>query len=141
MSRRRVKWYTDFGGIDLPVLPQFCILTDRADGTLWFISHASNGLHLSINDATVFNKPSRTFAAFDEPYVPQDPRMRIFVRGGRIGYEIRELPQGVGDRDQMRIVSNRPDDEVVKLEVIQPANFNINNVGLLGVLAWEDSVV
>ena len=137
--RSRVKGYTDFGGIALPVLPQHCIFTDRDDGTLWLLGHSSDGLRITLNDATISVPLNRTFAAFDEPYVPTDPKMRIFVRGGRLGYEMRDLPQGEQDNDQMRLVSRRANENTQR-EMIKPLTFDINNVDFNGVLAWEDSV-
>ena len=139
MGRKQVKGYTDFGGIALPVVPQYCIFTDRADGTLWYIGHSSDGLTLTLNDATIGVTPKRIFAAGDEPYVPSDPRMRIFVRGGRIGYELRDMPQGEQDNDQMRMISRRASENVQR-EIVKPANFSEANVSANGVLAWEDSV-
>jgi len=140
MARDRVKGYTDFGGIALPVLPQYCIFTDRDDGTLWYISHSSDGLTIALNDATIGVVPKRIFAANDEAYLASDPRMRIFVRGGRIGYELRAMPQGEQDNDQMRIISRRANENVQR-EMVKPSNFSEANVSSNGVLAWEDSVV
>lgn len=139
MPRRRVKGYTDFGGIPLPVLPQYCIFTDRADGTLWHLGHSSNGLNIALNDATIGAVPKRIFAANDEPYLPSDPAMRIFVRGGRLGYEFRTLPQGEQDNDTMRLVSRRANENVQR-EMVKPSTFSLTNVGNRGVLAWQDNV-
>ena len=140
MSRRRVKGFTDFGGIQPPVLPQYLILTDRDDGTLWYLSHSSDGLTFAINDGTISIPLKRIFASFDEPYAKSNPRMRVFVRGGRLGYEIRELPQGEQDRDTMRLLTRRADENVQR-ELISPVDFSEANVDRKGVLAWEDSVV
>lgn len=139
MVRRRVRGYTDFGGIALPVLPQYCIFTDRADGTLWYLSHSSDGTRIALNDATIGLVPKRVFAANDEPYIGNNPRMRIFVRGGRIGYEINELDQGEQDKDVMRLISRRANEDVQR-EMISPTVFSEANVGFNGVLAWEDSI-
>ena len=139
MARRRVKGYTDFGGIPLPVLPQYCIFTDRADGTLWYLSHSSDGLNIALNDATIGVVPKRVFAANDEPYIGNNPRMRIFVRDGRIGYEIRELDQGEQDKDVMRLISRRANENVQR-EMVSPVVFSEANVSNNGVLAWEDSI-
>jgi hypothetical protein len=140
MSRRRVKGYTDFGGIQPPILQQYLILTDRDDGTLWYLSHSSDGTRLALNDGTISIPLKRVFAAFDEPFAKSNPRMRIFVRGGRLGYEIIELPQGEQDKDTMRLISRRADENVQR-ELISPADFSEANVSSKGVLAWEDSVV
>jgi len=143
MARKRVKGFTDFGSTQLPVLPQYVIFTDRADGTLWYLSHSNVGplgTCLSINDATISVPLKRVFAAFDEPYAARDPRIRIFIRGGRLGYEIRELPQGEQDRDTMRLISRRAN-ENLQHELISPVDFSEANVDRKGVLAWEDEVV
>ena len=140
MERKRVKGFTDFGSIQLPVLPQYTIFTDRADGTLWYISHNSDGTRLAINDGTISVPLKRVFNAFDEPYAKNNPRMRVFIRGGRLGYEIIELPQGQQDRDTMRLISRRANENVQR-EVISPVDFSEADVANKGVLAWEDSVV
>ncbi len=137
--RRQVNGFTDFGGITIPFLPQYCIFTDRADGTLWYLSHNSDGTRIGINDGTISIPLKRIFAAFDEPFAKNDPRMRIFVRGGRIGYERRELPQGEQDNDTMRLLSRRVNENVQR-EIISPVDFSESNVNNKGVLAWEDSI-
>lgn len=139
MARKRVKGYTDFGGIALPVLPQHTVFTDRDDGTLWYLGHSSDGLRISLNDATVSGEYKRVFAAYDEPFAENNPRIRIFVRGGRIGYEIIELEQGVTDKDTMRLVSRRGNENVTRALQVA-SSFSEANIGALGVLAWEDSV-
>ncbi len=143
MIRKQVKGYTDFGSIVLPVLPQYCIFTDRADGTLWYLSHSSDGTRIALNDGTISVPLKRIFAAFDEPYTQNNPRMRVFVRSGRIGYELRALPQGEQDNDTMRLLSRRVNENVQR-EMISPANFTeAHLLGITqrkGVLAWEDSI-
>jgi hypothetical protein len=47
----------------------------------------------------------RQYAAFQEPYLGENPRLRFFVRGGRVGVEVIDLPQGVADRDQAPITT------------------------------------
>ncbi len=140
MIRDRVKGYTDFGGIALPVLPQNVIFTDRADGTLWLLSHNSAGTRIAINDATISVPNKRVFAAFDEPYLKSNPRMRVFVRSATLGYEMRDLPQSEQGNDTMRLVTRRANENVQR-ELITPATFVEANVGFAGVLGWEDSVV
>ena len=137
--RKQVKGYTDFGGMVLPVLQQYCIFTDRDDGTLWYLSHSSDGLTLLLNDGTISVPFKRVFAAFDEPFAMDNPRMRIFVRDGRLGYELRALPQSERDNDTMRLLSRRANENVQR-ELISPVDFSEANVANKGVLAWEDSI-
>src|SRR5262245_52254782 len=106
MTRRTVQGYLDMGRIQIPPLPQNIILTDRADGTQWLLSHSDrtepssdgeghiaiiSNFHLTDSDYVIYG-------AYDEPVLKEDPRVRLIVRGGRLGYDIEELPRMVQDR-------------------------------------------
>lgn len=89
-----------------PPLPVFIVLTDRADGTLWVLTHDSTGEYVAINDEgllinsavspTLEFSDFRVFPAFEGPVVPDNPsnpigqkaaQKRLLVNGGYLGYE------------------------------------------------------
>ena len=85
------------GPIRIPGLPHFAVFEDRDDGTEWVLSFSTeeadgNTLHISINDEGLLrgNLPPRV----DYDFYPADEGcnigkgVRLFVRGGRLGYEI-----------------------------------------------------
>lgn len=89
-----------------PHLPLITVLVDRADGTDWYITHRRSDDRIGINSGAVprFHAGEvRRFPAYEEPYLPTNPTLRIFVRGGRLGYEVVPLERGVTDRDSGRV--------------------------------------
>lgn len=93
----RVTWsgYTDLGRIRIPPLPKWIALTDRADGTVWYLEFKTtqDGLgYIGIN--TQQPRPDRDwviFGPYDGPVITGDdthPDLRLLVRGGDLGYEI-----------------------------------------------------
>lgn len=85
------------GPIRIPPLPQFSVFEDRDDGTEWVLSFSleeadGNTLHISINDEGLLRGtlPPRV----DYHFYPAEEGcnlgngVRLFVRGGRIGYEM-----------------------------------------------------
>src|SRR3990167_3608969 len=110
---RRVRGHTDMGMIRIPALPQFIVMTDRADGKLWVLTHGSDGEHIAINDdLTVLDLGQRTWTSTtygpnDGPYLPTNPGVRLIVRAGRLGYEFITQDQGVSDQDQARLLTRR----------------------------------
>jgi len=93
-------WYgwSDLGPIQIPVLPPYIVLTDRADGTLWLLTwNATNqppvdGLgYVSIrNDGLPTGPRVQTYGPFDGPTVGSvkgNVAVRLFVRGGFLGYD------------------------------------------------------
>lgn len=73
---------------DLPAIIQF---TDRDDGKIWTLTHNEEEQRIGLTD----DPPSgwiagfvRRFDAYAEPSLPGLPHVRIFVRGGRLGYEV-----------------------------------------------------
>jgi hypothetical protein len=128
MKRRSVGGYLDMGRIRIPPLPASIVLTDRAEpcapgceeeqcldgcefaGKLWLLSYSTSlptftadGLgRISITDVLP-TQDYVVYPAYGEPYLTEEPRLRLIVRGGRIGYELVELGQGEIDRDQARL--------------------------------------
>lgn len=80
-------------GPRIPPLPQFVVFTDRDDGTEWVLSFAAvDGVtYISINDQALErnNLPDRVDAHYvGKEGVPIGEGLRLFVRGGRLGYEM-----------------------------------------------------
>ena len=94
-------------------LPQVTVMIDRADGTLWALQHTldpptADGLgYVSISDVLPTWPDKLIYAAFDGPILSNDPRVRLLVRGGMLGYEIETLPGYFTDRDQARVTTRR----------------------------------
>ncbi len=112
--RRRINGYTNFGGYQFPILPQQIILTDRADGTRWLLSHnrttaSSDGLgSISIDDApNLFRGDYRIYSPDEGPILATDPTVRLIVRGGYLGVDIEALPTYILDLDQSRVLTRR----------------------------------
>lgn len=85
----------------VPPLPNFVVIEDRADGTLWYLSIVEDhGLpHVSINDASVHPMvPKHIYRAFDEPFISGDPRVRMIIRDGLIGMEVLTPPKGTSQQ-------------------------------------------
>lgn len=71
-----------------PVLPQFTVMVDRADGKQWaLVHHRVGGVdYVGIDDAMPGIWADYViYGPYDGPH--PNPQTRIFVRGGRLGYE------------------------------------------------------
>lgn len=108
MARRKTyHGYTNMGRVRVPPLPVHIIMTDRDDGTEWVLIHTSDG-EIGVNDEALGNhKDFQRFGPYDGPYLPRVPQIRLFVRGGRLGYEYETLPPWLSDRDQRRVMTRR----------------------------------
>lgn len=128
--RRRIMGYTDLGHIRIPPLPQFIIMTDRADGTFWELqwntdtpSFDGNG-YISITD-TLSRKPDKTtYGPYEGPYVQEQnitqgsPIIKLLIRGGRLGYEmVRE--QSLQSIDNPPVLTRRVGSNTLR-EIIVP---------------------
>lgn len=99
---RMWQGFADLGPIQIPPTPTYLVLTDRADGTLWWLSYNNttdvrpDGFgDVSIISGTTPNaKQTVTYAAYAEPYLTQDLGRfaRILVRGGYLGIEESTTP-------------------------------------------------
>ena len=83
--------------------PSLTILTDRADGKLWLLTHDVTGEYVAINDQVSFiyivAGPQLTYVIYpaaEGPVIPDAPtnpigqkakQKRLLVRGGFLGYE------------------------------------------------------
>lgn len=85
-----------FGGIRVPPLPQFVVFLDRDDGTEWALSHADDDedqTRVTTNTdltAVKINRgslpPRKDVLRIDNLGLGEG--IRLFVRGGRLGYEL-----------------------------------------------------
>lgn len=99
--------YTDLGPVVIPPKAQWFILTDRADGvTEWLLSYNSGLERATTTDTlpTVDTGYILRFGPYDGPYLAGNPRIRLFVRSGILGYDYEPLPQGISGRDQPRVL-------------------------------------
>lgn len=83
------------GSVRKPPLPQFTVLRDRGDDHLWVLSFAiaNSLLHISINDEGLDRGilPDRQdlYSYEGDGYgVGMGKGIRLFVRNGRLGYEV-----------------------------------------------------
>lgn len=96
--RRRLQGYTDLGPVQVPPRPRYIIMTDRADGTKWLLTHnlvdgpdADGRIALSNTLPTTPDKV--VYGAYEGPYVQEStheqgsPVLRLLVREGHLGYE------------------------------------------------------
>lgn len=103
--------YFYMGGIQIPPMPRHIILTDRADGTKWWLTYnlspaTSDGFgYISITTTMPpTSQESITFAAYEEPVIAfTSGNARLIVNGGYLGVEERNPSQGVTDRENMQI--------------------------------------
>lgn len=93
-GRPRV-WYgwADIGAIQIPPMPVYLILTDRADGTLWWLTYSTSPAgddgygYISITTTqppSSVNVDSLTFPAYDGPMLGQG---KLMVRSGFLGVD------------------------------------------------------
>lgn len=100
--------FANFGGILIPSMSLNHVLTDRGDGTRWFLSFTTtpgdvDGLgYITINDTLPIRPDQRVYRAFEEPYLIGQPKVRLFVRDGYLGMEVFETSSG---QSQARIMA------------------------------------
>lgn len=107
-----------------PPFPQFVVLTDRADGTLWVLSHDTTGEYVAINDAglviggSLTHKDFTVYSAFGGPVVADTPsnpvaqrasQKRLLVRGGYLGYE-----DVTDELEQARVMTRRGMSRIIR---------------------------
>ena len=119
MARARIRGFTDIGPPRVPPLPQYTILTDRADGTLWALVH--NGDSFGIDDTVHIKRTDKVeFGAFHGPRLASNPKVRLLVRNGFLGYEDVTLPVGESELNTQRPLTRRGVDRKT-FEVIEPS--------------------
>lgn len=111
--RRRNFGYNDLGPTRIPPVQSFFAMVDRGTGTLWYLSHRSTDNRISINDTfpSAFQALDLfQYGAYDGPYIPsprRDAILRLFVRDGRLGYEVVDLGHAVVDVDAAPVRSRK----------------------------------
>jgi hypothetical protein len=115
MSRRVWRGsYLNMGRVRVPPLPQTIAFFDRggvefAAGTKWHLIHDETGTWVGITtDPPPKASPATTdydSGSRSGPRPPTEPRARLIVEDGRLGYDPEELRQGVTDKDQQRILT------------------------------------
>ncbi len=105
-GRRKSTTKRSLGRPLLPSRPYQIVLTDREDGTLWYLTQndedgPSEGFYIAINtEAPAINVHKRliTYDPYSGPFIDAQRGLRLLVRDGRLGYEQVE-PQGRTDID------------------------------------------
>lgn len=135
MVRARVRGFTDIGPPRVPPLPQYTVLTDRVDGTLWTLVH--NGDFFGIDDTVHIKRTDKVeFGAFHGPRLADNPNVRLLVRNGFLGYEDVTLPVGVTDVNYQRPLTRRSVDRKT-FEILEPVTSFVLGVDAL---AYEEVV-
>ncbi len=121
----------DLGRHQVPPLPRFTIFTDRDDGKLWALTHDSTFGFVGIDDVVPTTATYlKTFGPFEGPVLPTEPRVRLFVRGGALGYEVIAESPHVSDLEYGRVLTRRAQEGNV-FEIIEGSTFSlINSVAL-----------
>lgn len=150
MSRRHLP---NPNRVRIPALPEFKVLTDRDDGTLWVLSHDITGEYIAINDegllinSAISSIRKRTeyhiYGPFDGPIVPDRPsnpygqaaaQKRLLVRGGYLGYEATEP-----EVEQSRVMTRRKVSRILR-EIIVPTTWR-TFADLNGILPSDEDVL
>lgn len=151
-ERRVIRGYTDLGTNRVPALPQNIIMTDRDNGTLWFLTYSltpetGDGLgRIMITD--VLPSQDRTiYGPYDGPYVSLHserirPVIRLFVRGGFLGYEVVDGQPEVTAQSNQRVVPRVGMDRSLR-EIVIPSDWETSSqtFGNVDTLAWRDLTV
>ena len=80
--------YYDIGPATIPPRIRGFFLTDRGDGTVWWLTHDDLG-SVKITDTLPTNRDTHVFPAFEGP--PLDTAagpVRLLIRDGYFGYEL-----------------------------------------------------
>ena len=113
-----------FGPMQIPVLQTYFAMEDREDGTIWYLSHLSSEDRVRITDVA----PTKAMLGDVVEYGPYDGPwvgfgLRLFVRDGRIGYDMPDLGQGVTDMSSSA-VTTRNGWQRYALEIYQPQEWH-----------------
>jgi hypothetical protein len=83
-------------------LPSFIVMTDRDTGTLWRVHHDASYVLVGITNAPVpklYLGMYKQYGPYEGPIMGNNPRIRMLIRNGLLGYEVVDLGQGVTDQD------------------------------------------
>jgi hypothetical protein len=104
-------------------LPQYVVLTDRANGKLWVLQHVlptpcpppeegeppcvEGPIAISLSEVIPTTPDKLIYAPFDGPVLDTNPRIRLLASGGVLTYEVEQLPFPTTDRKQAPILTRR----------------------------------
>lgn len=131
------------GTFTFPMMPQGIILTDRANGTLWLLSHntvedSPDDLgHVAITDVIPTSVQATTYLPGEEPVMGEQYTIRLIVRAGRLGYEVVSYPQGITDTDRAPILTRNLTTKRTISEITVPDSW----VRYDDMLAWQSVVI
>lgn len=132
--QREVKGFTDMGPIRVPYLPLYIVMEDRDDGTLWALSHGADGEHWAINDELppAGGTDFKQYGPFDGPYIAGNSKIRLLIRGGRLGYEYNHDVEPRTGQSSGMVASRRYVQPLVN-QIIVPSTWSEYG----DVLGWE----
>lgn len=128
-GRRVVSGYLDMGGITIPPMPQYTVMTDRNDETtLWLLSFTTNqpspdnNGFITLNSTIPDSLDKVVYGPWDGPILDGNPAVQLLVRNGHLGYEFDILPVGLTSKNQARIIARRPLSQLLR-EIIIPSDW------------------
>ncbi len=127
MSRLATRrGYANFGRRRNFTKLRFIVLTDRDDGKLWGLIHDETFEYCGIDDTVPVAGDTDTYVypAYDGPSPPGAEGARLFVRGGRLGYEAVSTTDAEADRDQHRVITRRQlQRQGMEIDIVNEANW------------------
>jgi hypothetical protein len=132
-------WYgfTDLGPIQIPVVPQFIMMTDRADGvTLWWLTFDTTvsypdglGTIAVTTTSPPFGFPYQTFGPYDGPYLNGDAGFaKLFVRGGTLGVDEEPTPVGLEDIEGLQVYARQAGLNIPMRQIILGGSDSLGNL-------------
>lgn len=136
----------------IPPLPQFIVMTDRADGTEWVLTHDVTGEYIAINDHgldIVGDKLGQwtdvvRYGPYEGPYVKDpvakpdvaiQPQFRLLIRGGYLGFEQVDEPPSKREIQNARILTRRGVSRTIR-EILVPQVFKHFGMTRNDILGW-----
>lgn len=124
----------------IPPLPARIIMTDRADGTLWFLTYSLalpsiDGYgYIAITDQLPTEAPGdfHTYGPWDGPVIRSEPVIKLLIRGGYLGYEEENPAPWEGERSHARVFARVGVRRSLR-EIIKPSSF----LHSPDMLAWD----
>jgi len=111
LGRRTANGYVDFGANRVPQLPQWIGLTDRVSGIVWYLSHSEDLGYVELTDerpaSLDHSDDAVIYPAFEEPFVPGLPNVRLIVEGGLLGMSVEPAPSYIVSRANARLMTRR----------------------------------
>lgn len=125
----------NLGQIKLPLLPQYLVIQDRGTGTWYVVRHSEDGARVSItpedevlSQAEAWRNAKR-YASGEEPVLGTNPRRRLIIRNGRLGYSDETLSNPVTDRNNAPLLTRRSTQRRVR-EIVEPDTPSVTATGV-----------